>query len=111
LSDEALVEAWEACSLGRAITHEEHVRIARVLVRQHGAAEAERRLVDGTRRNCEAMDAADRFDEDLTRRWTRRIADAVQDSDAETFDGFIALHPELLMSDLLGPPRWKLARE
>jgi hypothetical protein len=111
LSDEELVEAWEAAALRRAISHEEHLRIARVLVLRHGAAKAERRLVDGTRRNCGAMDAADRFDEDLTRRWTRKIAEAVQEGDAETFEGFISLHPELLRSDLLGPPRWKRERE
>lgn len=110
LTDESLVAAWEACSLRRAISHEEHVRIARVLVRRHGAAAAERRLVEGTRRNCEAMDAADRFDEDLTRRWSRRIADAVREADADGFDAFIVLHADLRRSDLLGPPKWKLGR-
>jgi hypothetical protein len=105
--DETLAAEWEACMLGRSISHEEHVRIARVLVRAHGAAEAERRLVEGTRRNCVAMDAADRFDEDLTRRWSRRIADAVAEADGDLFAEFIALHPDLIRGDLLGLPRWK----
>jgi Txe/YoeB family toxin of Txe-Axe toxin-antitoxin module len=107
MTDEAFAEAWEACSLGRAVSHDEHVRIARTLVRQHGTAAAEQRLVEGARRNCEAMESPERFDEDLTRRWSRRIARDVETADAKTFEGFVALHPDLLRSDLLGPPAWK----
>ena len=107
MTDEELADAWEACVLGRAVSHEEHVRIARTLIRQHGAAAAEQRLVEGTRRNCEAMESPERFDEDLTRRWSRAIVRAAETADAKTFEGFVALHPELLRSDLLGPPAWK----
>jgi hypothetical protein len=108
MTDEALTDAWEV-GLGRSITHEEHLRIARVLVRERGPDEAERRLVAGTRLNCEVTDAADRFDENLTRHWAKRIAADLADGDAETFEDFIALHPDLLKSDLLGEPHWKLA--
>jgi hypothetical protein len=64
--------------------------------------------VKGTLDNCEAMDATDRFDEALTRRWSERIAAAVQEGDGDTFEEFIELHPELLRGDLLGLPSWKL---
>lgn len=109
-ADERLADRWEACTLGRSITHDEHVRIARVLVRRHGRGEAARRLVAGTRANCEAMQAADRFDEELTQRWSDRVADAIEEGDGATFGEFLRLHPELARSDLLGPPAWQ-ARE
>ena len=76
-------------------------------MRRHGREEATRRLVDATRANCEAMGAADRFDEALTRLWSAQIADAMEAGDEETFEGFIRLHPELARSDLLGLPEWK----
>ena len=98
---------WERAALGRSIGHEEHVRIARVLVRRHGRADARERLVAGTRRNCEAMGAPERFDEDLTRRWCDRIAAAVETRDGATFDEFARFYPELLRSDLLGAPAWR----
>jgi hypothetical protein len=109
MTDEALTAAWEN-GLGRSITHEEHVRIARVLIREHGWDEAERRLVSGTRLNCELMDAADRFDEKLTRRWAKRIGADLSETDADAFEDFIAVHPALLRGDLLGLPAWKLSR-
>ena len=105
--DEELTDQWERCALGRAITHEEHLRIARILVKRHGRHEAPRRLVDGTRANCAAIDATDRFDEHLTRRWGDQIANAIEDGDGEGFEDFIALHPVLARSDLLGPPAWR----
>jgi hypothetical protein len=37
------------------------------------------------------------------------IAADLADRDAETFEDFIAFHPDLLRSDLLGEPHWKLA--
>jgi hypothetical protein len=51
------------------------------------------------------MDAAERFDEALTHRWIARIADDLAEGNAQTFERFIALHPDLLRSDLLGPPK------
>ena len=74
----------------------------------HGRDEGARRLVRGTRANCEAMDAADRSDEQLTRRWGDRVADAMQQGDGETFEDFIAQHPELARGNLLGLPAWKI---
>lgn len=108
LSDAQLTDEWEAGALGRSISHEEHLRIARILVRKHGRSEAARRLVVGTRLNCELMACPERFDAELTRRWSAAVSDALEADDDTTFEGFIALHPELRRSDLLGLPAWKL---
>jgi hypothetical protein len=102
VTDEELTDAWEAGALGRAIGHEDHVRIGRVLLLRHGRAGAAARLVDGTRLN-----AADRFDEELTRRWARTIADAFEAEPGDDFAEFAEAYPELLRSDLLGLPAWR----
>jgi hypothetical protein len=102
VTDEELTDAWEACALGRGISHEEHVRIGRVLLLRHGRAGATARLVEGTREN-----AADRFDEELTRRWAGTIADALEAEAGGDFAAFAGAHPQLLRGDLLGPPAWK----
>jgi hypothetical protein len=102
-----LADRWEARAFRRSVDHVEHVRIARVLVRRYGRREATRRLVNGTRANCEAVGVADRFDGALTTRWSDRIADAVEQEDATSFEKFVTLHPELLRGDLLGLPQWR----
>jgi hypothetical protein len=68
-----------------------------------------RRLVDGTRANCEAMGISERFDEPLTLLWDARIADALEQGDSTSFEELVKGHPELLRSDLLGLPRWRAA--
>jgi hypothetical protein len=107
VTDDELTDAWEAV-MGRAITHEEHLRIAYTLVRRYGRKEARRRLLVGTRLNCEAMDAADRFDPELTVRWANHIAACVEvEVEGVPFDDVIARNPDLRNSGLLGAPAWK----
>jgi len=106
VSDE-LVAAWEAAVLGRSISHLEHVELAWTLARRHGAAEAEHRLVEGTRRNCDAAGVPERFDEALTRRWARAVAEAAARTPAESFDGFLDANPGLRRGDVLGRPSWQ----
>ena len=65
--------------------HEDRVRIARVLIRRHGAAEAAKRLAHRIKENCNAAGVPEQFDRDLTFRWTARIADALCASDDETY--------------------------
>ena len=106
-ADERLADAWSACELGRAITHEEHVRIAVVLLRRHGREEGIRLIDEGTLRNSEALGAADKYDGELTRRWSEALADAVETTGAHDADELIGAHPEFLSSGLFGPPAWK----
>jgi hypothetical protein len=106
--EERLTDEWLKCALGRAISHEEHLRIAFVLIRRHGRAEGSRLIGEGTRRNCEALDAAERYDAALTRRWSEAIADAMDESDAVDADEFLLKHPRFRQSDLFGLPSWKL---
>ena len=107
MTDDELTDGWES-TLDRAVTHEEHLRIAYTLHRRHGRDEARRRLLEGTLANCRAQHAVDRFDSDLTVRWSDRIAACIEAHDGDgTYAEFIARHPELRAGDLLGPPAWK----
>jgi hypothetical protein len=107
MTNDELTDRWEAV-LDRAITHEEHLRIAYTLIRRHGRAEARSRLVAGTLANCQALDAGERFDADLTARWSDRMASCVEsDDDGGSFTALIERHPDLRASDLLGLPDWK----
>jgi hypothetical protein len=44
--------------------------------RRHGAAEAEERLVEGTRKGCDHYGVPEKFDEHMTRLWARAISNA-----------------------------------
>jgi hypothetical protein len=100
MTDEELVDAWETCRLGRAVTHAEHVRISWVLLFRYGTLDGGSRIADGTLRNCVAMDSPDRFDPALTAQWTESIASAVESSDTASVDEFLEEHPEFLDSRL-----------
>jgi hypothetical protein len=106
LSEDELTNRWESQGLGGSgVTHIDHVRVAWVLHRRHGAVEAEERLVRGTRKGCDQYGVPEKFDEDLTRRWARAISDAVADAgESESFEDFIARNPELRRGDLHGKP-------
>ena len=109
MDDDELADAWCACALGRSISHEEHLRISFVLLRRLGPDEGRRLVVERTHANCVALDAADRYDDALTRRWADALADAVRSSDAGDADDFLAEHPEFRRGDLFGLPAWKVA--
>lgn len=106
-SDDELADRWERQQLGGSgISHLDHVRIAWVLHRRHGADEAEERLVEGTRKGCDHYGVPEKFDADLTRRWAQAVSAAAASSpDGETFDRFLERNPELGRGDLLGKPR------
>ena len=106
-ADEQLTDAWLECALGRGISHEEHLRIAFVLLLRHAPEEALQLLDAGTRRNCAALGVPERYDAALTRRWSEALADAVAATRAADADELFRQRPQLLRSDLLGAPGWK----
>jgi hypothetical protein len=104
LSDDELTNRWESQELGGSgVSHIDHVRVAWVLHRRHGAPEAEERLVAGTRKGCDHYGVPEKFDERLTRRWARAISSAIAEApEPESFEDFIARNPELRRGDLYG---------
>lgn len=109
LDDDRLVDLWESQELGRSVSHREHLRIAWILFCRHGIEAGGRRLMEGTRAMCVALDALERYDEDLSRRWTDLLGDAFKTEPGGDPEEFISLHPEFQRGDLLGPPSWKQA--
>lgn len=106
LSDDELTDRWESQRLGGSgVTHIDHVRVAWVLHRRHGAAQAEERLVDGTRKGCDHYGVPQKFDEPLTRLWAKAVSSAIADApESERFEDFIARNPQLRRGDLYGKP-------
>lgn len=83
------------------ISHLDHLRVAWVLHRRHGREQALVRLLDGTRRACEIHGCPEKFDAQLTERWARAIATAIErDGQGSSASDFIAAHPELRKGDL-----------
>jgi hypothetical protein len=66
-------------------------------------------VADGTRRNCDALGLPERYDAELTRLWWDGIADAVEETGARDADELLREWPELLRSNLFGPPSWRRA--
>ena len=101
MTDDELTDAWLAGErFAFGITHDQHLRIAWVLMRRHGALDAEEHLVAGTSRACEVHGVPERFDEALTRRWARAIAERVErDGLDESAAAFIARHDDLSRGD------------
>jgi hypothetical protein len=106
LTDERFAERWERGEAPSAgISHEEHLRIAWVLLRRHGREAGGRRVLDGTRRACEAAGVPERFDARLTRRWTDALADALEEPPVPgSLSELLARHPELRDGRRFGRP-------
>ena len=107
MTDDELTNAWQAGKVfSGGISHEQHLRIAWVLHRRHGPDRAEDLLVSGTRLACDVHGCPEKFDEALTRRWARAVAEAVaRDGLGPSARVFLDAHQELRQGDLLGPPR------
>jgi hypothetical protein len=97
VDDDALTDAWERGEqLPNGISHEQHVRIAWVLLGRHERAVAVQRLLAGTERACAAHGVPEKFDCALTQRWITAIADALdRDGHGGSAGQFLAAHPEL----------------
>jgi len=93
-NDDELTDAWLAGErFAGGVSHDQHLRIAWVLIRRHGTDEAEQHLVAGTRRACEVHRVPVKFEEALTRRWARAITDLI-DRDGLVLSLVASLSPE-----------------
>jgi hypothetical protein len=103
MSDDAFVRAFEACQLDPGkFHHADHIRLAWLYVRRHGAREAETLLLDGIRKFSQHAGAPQKFLYTTTIAWTRLVAAAQNHSPAaNNFSEWIQSHPELLDRNLL----------
>lgn len=107
MTDEELTDLWKAGEIfGGGISHEQHLRIAWVLHRRHGAAEAKERLMNGTKSACERHGCPEKFDPAMTARWSDAVAAAIAaDGAGPSAAAFLRGQPQLLRADLFGRPR------
>ena len=107
VSDEELTDLWERGeTFGAGISHQQHLRIAWVLHRRHGATEAREHLLNGTRSACDRYGCPEKFDATMTERWSDAVADAIAaDGPGESAAAFLRTHLRLLRGDLFGRPR------
>ena len=103
LSDEAALQAFEACQLDPAkFHHDDHIRLAWLCVQRYGAREAELKLLAGLRQFAQRAGVPQKFMHTTTIAWTRLVA-AAQSSSPTTnnFSEWIQSHSELLDRNLL----------
>jgi len=103
ISDDAVLEAFEACQLDPArFHHADHIRLAWLCVQRYGADGAEVKLLDGIRKFALRAGVPQKFMCTTTIAWTRLVAAAQQNSPHQiNFSEWIELYPELLDPNLL----------
>jgi hypothetical protein len=81
--------------------HRDHLRLAWLAVKRHGASAARDLVGGGIRRFAEAHGHGDRFHETLTGFWVSIVAHAIDDApEIEDFDTFLRAYPLLLNAQL-----------
>ncbi len=101
-ADDDLADALLDGSLDRAISHEEHVRVALTLVRRHGIEQAGTEVQDGLTGLCARLGVAERVDGALTRRWLEELVQI--DVNDRRLSDVLRAHPEVLDAKRHGVP-------
>jgi len=103
MSDDAVLQAFEACQLDPAkFHHDDHIRLAWLCVQRYGAHEAETKLLDGLHRFTQRAGVPQKFMHTTTIAWTRLVA-AAQTGSPRTvnFPKWIQSRLQLLDRNLL----------
>lgn len=104
LSDAEFLAAIEAATYpGDKFGHRGHLRLGWLCLRAHGFEQGLERIRALVRRYAAALGAAEKFHETMTRAWAERMQVALDETpELGSFETFLAAHPELLDSRLLG---------
>jgi hypothetical protein len=98
MNDDEFLHAFFSLELPHtAFRHRDHLRLAWLVVRRHGAGAAGPIVAAAIRRYARAHEHADRYHDTLTAFWVRLVAHAITAGDGDAgFDRFLAAHPLLL---------------
>jgi hypothetical protein len=98
LPDDEFLRAFFGLTLPSSeFRHRDHLRLAWLVVRRHGAAAAEEVVTAGIRRFAERNSHGPIYHETMTRFWVKLVRHAVSDRpDIVDFDEFLAAYPLLL---------------
>jgi hypothetical protein len=104
LSDAEFLAAVEAATYpGEKFNHRGHLRLGWLCLRAHGYEAGLERIRTLVRSYATALGAAGKFHETMTRAWAERMQTALEETpELGSFDVFLAAHPELLNSGMLG---------
>ena len=87
---------------GGRFAHEDHVRLAWIVLRRDGLARGEERIADLVRHLATALGAPGRYHETVTRAWTRLVAASLSGMPRDaSFAQFLAANPALASRDAL----------
>jgi hypothetical protein len=103
MSDDAVLQAFEACQLDPAkFHHDDHIRLACLCVQRYGVREAETKLLDGLRQFARRAGVPQKFMYTTTIAWARLVAAAQTVSPVtNNFSEWIQSRPQLLDRNLL----------
>jgi hypothetical protein len=103
LSDEAFVEAFEACTLPKeAFHHRDHIRLAWLYLRQNDFSAAALRIEQSIRRFAAHLGISEKYHHTITIAWLRLVAAAMRKTAGnETVENFLERNPELLDQNFL----------
>jgi hypothetical protein len=77
MTDDEFVRAFESCGLSPDLFHHsDHIRLARIYVDRHGAAEAAERFRTYLRKFAAHIGKSDKYHETITVAWMRLVARA-----------------------------------
>ncbi len=98
VSDDEFLRAFFSAELANSdFHHRDHLRLAWLMVRRQGAAEAETRVADGIQHFAAMHGHAARYHDTMTRFWVRLVGHAVAERpEIEDFEAFLAAFPMLL---------------
>jgi hypothetical protein len=98
LPDDEFLRAFFGLTLANSeFRHRDHLHLAWLTVRRHGAFAAEELVVDGIRRFAQHHSHGPAYHDTMTRFWVRLVAHMVSDQpEIEDFDAFLAAYPLLL---------------
>lgn len=101
LDDDAFLAAVAAGERpGGRFAHEDHLRLAWIVLRRDGLALGEERVADLIRHLAAALGAPGRYHDTVTRAWTRLVAAALSGMPGDSsFAEFLAAHPALASRD------------
>ena len=102
-SDEDFLRAFEDLSYPADLFHHrEHIRVAWLYLKASDATRAAERMSEGIRRFANHQGATQKYHHTMTLAWMRLVAAAlVETPENETFEQFLAAHPELNGKDLI----------
>jgi hypothetical protein len=98
MTDDEFLHAFFSSHLpSSGFHHRDHLRLAWLVVRRHGATAAQDLVGAGIRRFAEAHGHGDRYHVTLTSFWVRVVAHAIDDRpDIDDFDRFLRAYPLLV---------------